>query len=84
MRRSLLLANSTDIADAVAHQRGEQRWCPTSCFAHTTALSCEYIGLSRDFLPDRAAAAAEKRRLPPQDSRAIKKFVIRSSLALFI
>jgi hypothetical protein len=44
---------------------------PDALLAHTTPLSCEHIGLSRGFLQDRAAAAAEKKRPlnrgPPQD-----------------
>ena len=35
---------------------------PDALLAHTTPLSWEHIGLSGDFLWDRAAATAEKRR----------------------
>jgi len=35
---------------------------PDALLAHTTPLSWEHIGLSGDFLWDRAATTAEKRR----------------------
>jgi hypothetical protein len=35
---------------------------PEALLAHTTPLSWEHIGLSGDFLWDRAAATADKRR----------------------
>ena len=54
--------NSTYIADAVAHQRTAGEAVPDELLAHTTPLSWEHIGLSGDFLWDRAAAMAEKRR----------------------
>jgi len=55
--------NSTYIADAVAHQRAAGEVVPDRLLAHTTPLSWEHIGLSGDFLWDRAAATADKRRL---------------------
>ena len=55
--------NSTYIADAVAHQRVAAEVVPDQLLAHTTPLSWEHIGLSGDFLWDRAAATADKRRL---------------------
>jgi len=55
--------NSTYIADAVAHQRAAGEVVPDGLLAHTTPLSWEHIGLSGDFLWDRAAATADKRRL---------------------
>jgi hypothetical protein len=54
--------NSTYIADAVAHQRAAGEAVPDALLGHTTPLSWEHIGLSGDFLWDRAAATAEKRR----------------------
>jgi TnpA family transposase len=54
--------NSTYIADGVAHQRAAGEVVSDHLLAHTTPLSWEHIGLSGDFLWDRAAATAEKRR----------------------
>jgi TnpA family transposase len=59
---AIVFWNSTYIADAVAHlhEIGEpalDAWLP-----HTSPLSWEHISLSGDFLWDRAAATAEKRR----------------------
>jgi hypothetical protein len=54
--------NSTYIADAVAHLRFAGEVVPEALLAHTTPLSWEHIGLSGDFLWDRAAATADKRR----------------------
>ncbi len=54
--------NSTYIADAVAHLRATGEVVPAALLAHTTPLSWEHIGLSGDFLWDRAAATAASRR----------------------
>jgi TnpA family transposase len=53
--------NSTYIADAVAHLRAREP-IDDALLAHTTPLVWEHIGFSGDFLWDRAAAAAAKRR----------------------
>jgi hypothetical protein len=50
------------IADAVAHLHATGEVVPAALFAHTTPLSWEHIGLSGDFLCDRAAATAARRR----------------------
>jgi hypothetical protein len=54
--------NSTYIADAVAHLRAAAEPAPDAWLAHTSPLSWEHISLSGDFLWDRAAATADKRR----------------------
>jgi TnpA family transposase len=53
--------NSTYIADAVAHLQGKED-LDEALLAHTTPLTWEHIGFSGDFLWDRAAATASKRR----------------------
>jgi hypothetical protein len=50
------------IADAVAHLRAIGEPAPDTWLAHTSPLSWEHISLSSDFLWDRAAATAGKRR----------------------
>jgi TnpA family transposase len=54
--------NSTYIADAVAHLRAQGRQVPDKFLAHTSPLTWEHIGFSDDFLWDRAAATAGRRR----------------------
>jgi TnpA family transposase len=54
--------NSTYIADAVAHMRTEGQAVPDALLAHTSPLIWEHIGFSGDFLWDRAAATAGRRR----------------------
>ena len=54
--------NSTYIADAVAHMRGQGGAVPDALLAHTSPLTWEHIGFSGDFLWDRAAAIAGRRR----------------------
>jgi Tn3 transposase DDE domain len=53
--------NSTYIADAVAHLQGKED-PDDALLAHTTPLTWEHIGFSGDFLWERAAATASKRR----------------------
>ena len=55
--------NSTYIADAVAHMRDQGKAVPAVLLAHTSPLTWEHIGFSGDFLWDRAAALAGRRRL---------------------
>ena len=77
--------NSTYIADAVAHLRATGEAVPDELLAHTTPLSWEHIGLSGDFLWDRAAATADKRRplnLAPKSRRLKPGFLLRSTLTL--
>ena len=54
--------NSTYIADAVAHLRAECGTVPDALLVHTSPLTWEHIGFSGDFLWDRAAAIAGRRR----------------------
>jgi TnpA family transposase len=54
--------NSTYLADAVAHLRAEGEAVPDALLAHTSPLTWEHIGFSGDFLWDRAAATAGRRR----------------------
>ena len=54
--------NSTYIADAVAHMRAEGAAVPDALLVHTSPLTWEHIGFSGDFLWDRAAAIAGRRR----------------------
>jgi TnpA family transposase len=61
--------NSTYIADAVAHLRARGRAAPDELLAHTSPLTWEHIGFSGDFLWDRAAATAGRRR-PLSQARA--------------
>ncbi len=53
--------NSTYIADAVTYLRAREN-IPDALLAHTTPLTWEHIGFSGDFLWERAAAVATKRR----------------------
>ena len=53
--------NSTYIADAVAHMRSQGGAVPDTLLAHLP-LTWEHIGFSGDFLWDRAAATAGRRR----------------------
>ena len=59
---AIVFWNSTYIADAVAHLRAAAEPAPDAWLAHTSPLSWEHISLSGDFLWDRAAATADKRR----------------------
>jgi TnpA family transposase len=54
--------NSTYIADAVAHLRAQGKVVSAAMLAHTSPLTWEHIGFSGDFLWDRAAATAGRRR----------------------
>jgi TnpA family transposase len=54
--------NATYIADAVAHLRAQGQAVPEALLAHTSPLTWEHIGFSGDFLWDRAAATAGRRR----------------------
>jgi hypothetical protein len=59
---AIVFWNATYIADAVAHLRSTGEPVPDAWLAHTSPLSWEHISLSGDFLWDRAAATADKRR----------------------
>jgi Tn3 transposase DDE domain len=61
--------NSTYIADAIAHLRAWGHAVPDALLAHTSPLTREHIGFSGDFLWDRAAATAGRRR-PLSQGRA--------------
>jgi TnpA family transposase len=54
--------NSTYLADAVQHLRDQGKPVPDTLLAHTSPLTWEHIGFSGDFLWDRAAATADRRR----------------------
>ena len=54
--------NSTYLADAVQHLRDQGTPVPDALLAHTSPLTWEHIGFSGDFLWDRAAATADRRR----------------------
>jgi len=54
--------NSTYMADAVAHLRATGEAVPDELLAHTSPVGWEHIGLSGDFLWDRAAAVPVGRR----------------------
>ena len=54
--------NSTYIADAMAHLRHQGEPVSDELLAHTSPLTWEHIGFSGDFLWDRAAATADRRR----------------------
>jgi len=54
--------NSTYLADAVQHLRDQGKPVPDVLLAHTSPLTWEHIGFSGDFLWDRAAATADRRR----------------------
>ena len=59
---AIVFWNSTYIADAVAYLSAIGEPAPDTWLAHTSPLSWEHISLSGDFLWDRAAATADKRR----------------------
>ena len=59
---AIVFWNSTYIADAVAHLHEIGEPASDTLLAHTSPLSWEHISLSGDFLWDRAAATAGKRR----------------------
>src|SRR4051812_3919917 len=59
---AIVFWNATYIADAVAHLRASEQAAPDTWLVHTSPLSWEHISLSGDFLWDRAAATAGKRR----------------------
>ncbi len=50
------------VADAVAYLRARGQPVPDELLAHTSPLTWEHIGFSGDFLWDRAAATAGRRR----------------------
>jgi Tn3 transposase DDE domain len=54
--------NSTYIAVAIAHLRATEQSVPHAWLAETSPLSWEHISFSGDFLAERAAATADKRR----------------------
>ena len=54
--------NSTYLAGAVRHLQGQGKPVPDALLAHTSPLTWEHIGFSGDFLWDRAAATAGRRR----------------------
>ena len=54
--------NSTYLADAVQHLQSQGRPAPDELLAHTSPLTWEHIAFSGDFLWDRAAATADRRR----------------------
>ncbi len=62
--------NSTYISDAVAHLRARES-VDDALLVHTTPLTWEHIGFSGDFLWERAAAAASKRR--PLNLRGVRE-----------
>jgi TnpA family transposase len=59
---AIVFWNSTYIADAIAHLRATEQSVPDAWLAHTSPLSWEHISFSGDFLSERAAATADKRR----------------------
>jgi len=59
---AIVFWNSTYIADAIAHLRATEQLAPDAWLAHTSPLSWEHISFSGDFLWERAAATADKRR----------------------
>ena len=59
---AIVFWNSTYIADAIAHLRATEQSVPDAWPAHTSPLSWEHISFSGDFLWERAAATADKRR----------------------
>ena len=62
MIAAIVYWNSTYIADAVMHMRAEGQTVPDAMLAHASPLIWEHIGFSGDFLWDRAAATAGRRR----------------------
>ena len=59
---AIIYWNSTYIADAVAHMRAEGAAAPDALLVHTSPLTWEHIAFSGDFLWDRAAVTAGRRR----------------------
>ena len=59
---AIVFWNSTYITDAVAHLCAAAEPAPDAWLAHTSPLSWEHISFSGDFLWERAAATADKRR----------------------
>jgi Tn3 transposase DDE domain len=59
---AIVFWNSTYIADAIAHPRATEQSVPDAWLARTSTLSWEHISFSGDFLWERAAATADKRR----------------------
>jgi hypothetical protein len=59
MGRSILLAY---LADGIAHLRASGEMLADEQLGHTSPVTWEHIGLSGDFLWDRAAAASTGRR----------------------
>jgi TnpA family transposase len=59
---AIVFWNSTYLADAVAYLRARGEAAPDGLLAHTSPLSWEHIGFSGDFLWDRAALNAGRRR----------------------
>jgi hypothetical protein len=84
---AIVFWNSTDIADAIAHLRATEQSVPDAWLAHTSPLSWEHISFSGDFLWERAAATADKRRpLNLGQTRVAARpatFSVRSAVALF-
>jgi len=64
---AIMYWNPTYLADAVAHLRARDHAVPDALLAPTSPLAWEHIGFSGDFLWDRAAATAGRRR--PLDQR---------------
>jgi hypothetical protein len=56
--------NSTDLADAVAHLRGQGEVIPDDLLAHVSPVRWKHIGFSGDFLWERAATSAAEGRKP--------------------
>jgi hypothetical protein len=54
--------NLTYVADAIAYLRARGQPVPQALLAHTSPLTWEHIGFSGDFLWDRAAITAGRRR----------------------
>jgi TnpA family transposase len=54
--------NSTYMADAIAHLRAKGEAVPDELLAHTSPVGWEHIGLSGDFLWERAASTPFGRR----------------------
>jgi hypothetical protein len=59
---AIVLWNSTYITDAIAHLRATERSVSDAWLADTSPLGWEDISFSGDFLWERAAATADKRR----------------------
>ena len=62
MIAAIVYWNSTYLADAIDHMRTQGKAVPAELLAQTSPLSWEHIGFSGDFLWDRAAATAGRRR----------------------